>query len=333
MKKIVIAFSDVFDGFDVKNNLISNVLKEKYEVEIADAYNDEDKDRIGYLFYSAFGTKYLDFDCIRIFFTGENLFPNFNLCDYAIGFENMTVEDRFFRLPIYLWELYKEDYDLLSSDRMILAGERPEKRKFCGMVVSNDLFAAPNRIDFFKALSEYKSVASGGRAYNNIGEPDGVKDKRAFLSNYKFSIAFENSSYPGYCTEKLMQAFSAGNVPIYWGDAEVGSQFNKEAFIDCTGLTIEEAISKVKEYDENDELYLNMLREKPLVDDELREHTIQKFREWLFVIMDADYENARRKPLHGKMTEYENQYRNRIRREEKLKSNKLVSFVWGIVKK
>merc|ERR1712014_409495 len=48
-----------------------------------------------------------------------------------------------------------------------------------------------------------------------------VKDKLAFLRGYRFNVAFENASHPGYCTEKLLHAFAAGCVPIYWGDPRV----------------------------------------------------------------------------------------------------------------
>ena len=49
---------------------------------------------------------------------------------------------------------------------------------------------------------------------NNIG--GAVSDKFAFQQKHKFSIAFENTSYCGYCTEKIVEAFVAGTIPIYW---------------------------------------------------------------------------------------------------------------------
>ena len=42
--------------------------------------------------------------------------------------------------------------------------------------------------------------------------------KLKIISNHKFNIAFENSSYPGYVTEKITDAFIANTIPIYWGD-------------------------------------------------------------------------------------------------------------------
>ncbi|WP_022768256.1 glycosyltransferase family 10 domain-containing protein [Butyrivibrio sp. NC2007] len=333
MKKITIGYTDIYPGFDPTNNIIYNCLKDRYDVKIADTAALESSSEVQYLFYSASDNRYLDYNCIRIFVTGENLFPNFNLCDYAVGFEHMDVGDRFYRLPIYLWEQYREDYDLLLQDRLELVGVSPEKRKFCGIVATNNTFADPVREQFFHTLSRYRQVDSGGKAYNNIGLPEGVGDKRAFLKNYKFSIAFENSAYPGYCTEKLMQAFSAGTVPIYWGDETAIAEFNEKAFINCCGLSMEEAVARVKEIDTNDELYLKMLGEQPLLDNELRVKVISGLSKWLYHIIDSDYESARRRPIHGKMAAYEENYKKRIRREEKLKSNKLISAMVWVYKK
>lgn len=323
MKKIRIGYTDVYPDFTPTDNVIYNILKQKYDVEIIDTTVPENRGKVEYLFYSACGNRYLDYHCIRIFVTGENLCPNFNLCDYALGFEHMDFGDRFFRLPIYFWKQYREDFDLMMQNRLKIVGERPEKRDFCGIVATNNTFADPMRENFFYALSEYKQVASGGRAYNNIGKPDGVENKREFLNGYKFSIAFENSFYPGYCTEKLMQAFSAGNVPVYWGDETAVEQFNEKAFINCCGLTIKEAVAKVKEVDENDELYLKMLSEPALLDNKLLVNTEKELTTWLYNIFDADYDKARRRPVNGKMAAYEENLSKIIHRDEKLRSNKV----------
>lgn len=73
----------------------------------------------------------------------------------------------------------------------------------------------------FEALKKYKKVNSGGRYLNNIGRA--VVDKIQFESRHKFSICFENSSYPGYTTEKIIEAFAAKTIPIYWGNPCVGN--------------------------------------------------------------------------------------------------------------
>ena len=62
--------------------------------------------------YSCFGTEYRSFDCLRIFYTGENIRPNFDECDFAFSFDETT--DRNYRLPIYrVWH----GFDQLTAPR------------------------------------------------------------------------------------------------------------------------------------------------------------------------------------------------------------------------
>ena len=54
-----------------------------------------------------------------------------------------------------------------------------------------------------------------GRRYkNNVGE---IKNKIDFLSSYKFSIAMENTEGDGYISEKIIDSFISGTIPIYYG--------------------------------------------------------------------------------------------------------------------
>ena len=55
----------------------------------------------------------------------------------------------------------------------------------------------------------------GGMYENNVGRY--VRNKISFLSNYKFSIAMENSEGQGYISEKIFDSFIAGTIPIYYG--------------------------------------------------------------------------------------------------------------------
>ena len=52
-----------------------------------------------------------------------------------------------------------------------------------------------------------------------------------FIKDYKFVISFENSSYPGYTTQKLIEPMLVNSSPIYWGNKSVGKDFNTKSFI------------------------------------------------------------------------------------------------------
>ena len=80
---------------------------------------------------------------------------------------------------------------------------------------------------------------------------------------FKFNICFENSSAPGYVTEKPLQSFFAGTIPIYWGHKETMQMlFNPDALIYVDSY--EEAYNRVVELDNNPEMYKEMLLREPL---------------------------------------------------------------------
>jgi hypothetical protein len=99
---------------------------------------------------------------------------------------------------------------------------------------------------------------------NNIGYA--VPDKIKFISEYKFTIAYENNAYrpqhPGYTTEKIMQPMTVNSIPIYWGNPVIDKEFNKKSFINFYDFKSEdEMIDYIIELDKNDDRYLEMLNQ------------------------------------------------------------------------
>ena len=245
MKKIKILFEDFWPGFNSSDNFLTKVLEKEYEIVI-----DENPD---YLFFSVWGYNHLKYrNCIKIFYSLENLEPDFNLCDYAIAFQFITAGDRYLRYPLYLIngyeQLNKQSFDI----KQVL------NRKFCNFVYSNNKWADPIRENFFNKLSKYKNVDSGGVLLNNIGGP--VKNKMDFIKDYKFTIAFENSSLSGYTTEKIVEPMVVNSMPIYWGNPDIDLDFNKQSFIYVNDYeTIDEAIDEIIRLDNDDEAYIQKL--------------------------------------------------------------------------
>jgi len=120
------------------------------------------------------------------------------------------------------------------------------------------------RNDFFHKLCRYKKVDSAGRALNNTGfqVPAGPEAKIEFLKPYKFNLAFENASIPGYTTEKIIEPMYARTLPIYWGNPRVGEEFNSKSFLNYFDFASEEAlIEKIIELDKDDVKYMEYLRQ------------------------------------------------------------------------
>ena len=127
MKTIKIKFVDFWDGCDVQTLLFYKRLCLYYNVELS-----ENPD---YLVYSVFGTEHLKYKkCIKIFYTGENIAPDFNFCDYALGFDYIDFGDRYLRFPIFY--LYKKDMLLCEKKHLNNDEILQEKNDFCSFVYS-----------------------------------------------------------------------------------------------------------------------------------------------------------------------------------------------------
>ena len=126
------------------------------------------------------------------------------------------------------------------------------------------------RLDFIKKLSEYKKVDMGGNYGNNIGKS--VKNKIEFLSSYKFSISMENSNGDGYLSEKIIESFIAGTIPIYYGDYMVDEYINPKVYILIKGENdINDKIEYIKKIDNDNKLYLSILKERIFINDNYKD--------------------------------------------------------------
>ena len=275
---IKIMFVDFWSGFEVRNNYFLRFLEQHFDVVI-----DPSPD---YLFYSVYGFSHLKYDnCIKILYTGENIVPDFNLCDYALGFHYLNFDDRYMRLPLYV--IYP-DYENLQKPKPYNM-EKLFNRKFCNFVYSNNTNAEPTRSLFFEALTKYKKVDSGGRFLNNIGGP--VVDKRGFIRDYKFSIAFENSVCPGYTTEKIMEPMLEHSMPVYYGNPLVHLDFNSESFVIIKDAnSFNEAIEEIIVLDQNNDKYLEKLSKQSVVP----ENNSLRWEKEMLIFFD----NIFRQPLH-----------------------------------
>ena len=138
------------------------------------------------------------------------------------------------------------------------------KTRFCSVVrVHGD---GPERNRLFELLSAYKRIDSAGPWNNNM--PDGWKVPgihngellREFYSAGKFVLACENTQCPGYITEKIMNAFRSGSVPIYWGTADIDEVFNPDAYINMNKFpNMEAVVEHIKMLDNNAAAYHKML--------------------------------------------------------------------------
>ena len=270
-KTIKIKVSFVWEPIPTNENphcLIYDLLKDTYNIVYS-----ENPD---FWFYtSKVEKKKLDYkNCVKIFLSGENIMPDFNKCDYAATFSHINFGDRHFRYDFGFSEhLYKAIRGQKKEN--VTLGRNMAKRKFCNFIYRDHMQKMEGvraREKFFQLLSEYKHIDSPGKVFNNMKNPIKSKNgnwhsgKLDFIKDYKFTIAFENSNSDGYTSEKLPDAFFAHTVPIYFGNPNIGLEYNKKAFIHANDYdSLEDVVKKVIELDNDDDAYMAMLNEPPLL--------------------------------------------------------------------
>lgn len=267
--KIKLNFADM--GMDVKGG--TSVYKDGL-LRLINTFADiEISETPDYVICGSYGANHWKYDCVKIFYSTEDIDPDFNIFDYAIGMSDIKIYDRYFSEPQYLsYRFYDKAKNALKkhehSDDYFLS-----KKKFCNFIYSNG-YADKFREHSFYALDNYKHVDSAGKFLNNMGDDqiagerfagDWQESKIKFMQDYRFTIAYSNAQKYGYTDEKIFDAWNAGTIPVFWGDSKFCEKFNRKAYIDCCDCkTPQEVVERVKEIEESSEKYLAMQKE-PIV--------------------------------------------------------------------
>ena len=189
---------------------------------------------------------------------GENIRPNFNYYRYSLSSDLDHYDGRNFRLPVWYGEIaWSPKYQKgpptfagahgneapLPITQLLAARRGPyvQRPKFCALVSSH---YEPHRMMVAEALAGVGPVDHFGRA---SGQTD-PRSKYEILQPYMFNLCFENSMFPGYYTEKLVQAWAAGTIPLHFSDTLVKNDFNTAAFLNRYDFpTLSAFLSEVKD--------------------------------------------------------------------------------------
>lgn len=278
METIKIAYADFWPEWD-RENFLQPILEKYYNVVI-------DQNNPDVLFHSIFNGQRdaQKYKCKKVLFLGENYRPSQFKTDHSISFDPHSKTN--FRLP--LWQAFI----LMHPALIAVLGIRKNHQKFDNFgsfVVSN-----PNnqlRNAHFDELHAYKRVKSYGKVRTNDLKLQDysrgrywrvAKDNFFEKRTHKFYMAYENTSYPYYCTEKLMDAFTASSVPIYWGDPKVKEDFNPEAFINVAdhGSNWLDIIKKI----DNDDVWFDEIYSQPVFTESQEKKymtNLEDFETWL----------------------------------------------------
>ena len=208
-------------------------------------------------------------------YIGENMRPSFMGYDHSLSFDYDTYGGRNFRLPLWYSRLAWPGFELkprranahnhgyeplieiapLTVPRVL---DWDKKKNFCAMIAGNP---EGLRVNLYNSISSYKPVDGYGNMFNRSLRAS----KFDVLPDYKFCLCPENSIYDGYVTEKLLDAYAGGTIPIYSGTMSVDCDFHEGSYLNYMNTKdMDWFVTIIRSIDESKELYEAMYT-KPLL--------------------------------------------------------------------
>ena len=104
----------------------------------------------------------------------------------------------------------------------------------------------------------------GTPRYNELHPASWMDNARVFRQ-YRFCMVMENSVARGYITEKMINAFLGGCIPIYYGTEEIFDIFNRNAFVFYDVSNPLPALERIRYLEENETAFLQVARDEPIL--------------------------------------------------------------------
>jgi hypothetical protein len=215
--------------FPDKKIVFTTDINEKCDLIIKSYWDNFENDE-KYIFISA--------EPNDLYFAGSHNILS-NKCIACLMTSKKTIENykqhkpdiQYFYLPYFL-DRDNENYELSPFVEGVRVETNKNREKIAAYIAQQ---SPPHRDEMFKALYKLDpTVEALGKANKTINYDfpyNGWMNLTDIYKNYKFVFTMENSYEDGYISEKIMNAYIAGAIPIYWGTNEVKNIFNPESFI------------------------------------------------------------------------------------------------------
>jgi hypothetical protein len=298
LTNLLIAFDDMWPGFNYNNNFIMDALRHEYpHTQLTGQKYDGTPHHLLIFGPYSEGWKKIPKNTIKnipkVYFSGEN-WPHPTDPSISLYLSSQQQEDvTHMRIPTWMhfidWFSNEKTLPTNQEDNPIrlplhyATQTHPisfqDRQKFCAFVVSNPICQIRN--DAFQLLHSYKPVSSGGAYQNNIGGQLHLKypgggcgdiSKHHFFAEHQFTLSFENSQSPGYVTEKLLHAKMAGCLPLYWGSHE--TDFDPHSFINLSHMGAPSRIIEIVKHLETNPKMCAKIAATPLLDEQRKQTSL-----------------------------------------------------------
>ena len=203
--------------------------------------------------------------------------PEFNGGAIEVVKNNIKIiEDTFEAVFTYSDELTllsSKFHKVFTTNSWIKKPKVYNKSKLISMVTSNKVWTAQQkyRVDFAEKNKDIIDVY--GRGFKEIEE------KEEGLQDYMFSICIENITYDSYFTEKILDCFATGTIPVYKGSKKILDYYDGDGIIflddllDLSDLNAKLYLSKIESVNRN----FKTLNEYMLIDDFIYKNYFSKY--------------------------------------------------------
>jgi hypothetical protein len=186
---------------------------------------------------------------LSLFHTPENIRHDTVKADYSISFDLSVNSNTHFRFP-YWMEMMDWSHEGIFGNQNPRFGQLLNISRMM-QPLGNDFMTRPRSVAIFSShLREPRATLV--RAVEGLIPLKGFGpyfdesilhhhqsgfNKIDILQDFAFNLCPENGLYPGYYTEKIPEAFTAGCLPLTWSDTNVCADFNPMAFVNLEPMS------------------------------------------------------------------------------------------------
>ena len=201
------------------------------DTELCHAHNHSNVEKIAFMLESRYITpQYYDY-----------LEQNISIFDRVLTYDDFLIAkhpDKCTFYPHGNCVIKKEDFDLHEKYKLVSFNSSTKQMDVSGHLLRHLFYSLymKRETNWCRLLIEQTEVDCFGALAGNH-----IEYKLESLQEYMFQVVLENCILDTYFTEKIIDCFVTGTVPIYYGTSKISEFFDQDGIIEFT--TLEELFS------------------------------------------------------------------------------------------